>query len=81
MTTLDLSYDPITDITVLGTLPALVTLTLSNSSVTSLAPLLSGTYPLGSGDELFAEALDCNAFGASFTALAGKGVTLHTSCN
>lgn len=80
LTTLDVSYDSLTDVSVLGTLPALQWLDISyNPTLTSLAPLVSSGY-IGAGDEVTAEALDCDTFATAFAALIAKAVTVHTSC-
>jgi hypothetical protein len=80
LTKLDVSYDSLTDVTVLGTLPALQWLDLSsNTTLTSLAPLVSSSY-IGAGDDITAEALDCDTFAGAFAALIAKTVSLHTSC-
>ncbi len=80
LTTLDVSNDSLTDVTVLGNLPALQWLDVSsNTTLTSLAPLVSSNY-IGAGDDITAEALDCATFADAFAALVAKAVTLHTSC-
>lgn len=50
-----------------------------NATLTSLAPLVSSNY-VGAGDDITAEARDCDTFADAFAKLIAKTVTLHTSC-